>query len=94
MKPDKNSPAVGEGNEHQRIFLNVQGMYDIGSVELKGWTVVSNNDLAKMKEQEEVLRGILRMLNDLGFNTDESVSAADTVDCLCQLYPKIKEACK
>jgi hypothetical protein len=46
---DPNSPAAGEGGEHTDLFVAVQGMYDVGTLELKGWTLISNNDLALLK---------------------------------------------
>lgn len=46
---DPNSPAAGEGGEHQRIGLIVPGIYDVGTIKLEGWTLISNNDLALLK---------------------------------------------
>lgn len=46
---DPNSPAAGEGGEHTTLYVAVNGMYDVGTLKLKGWTLISNNDLALLK---------------------------------------------
>jgi hypothetical protein len=56
MRPDPNSPAAGEAGEQKFLNLHVDGCYDIGRVQLKGWTLVANNDLAVYKAQQTLLK--------------------------------------
>lgn len=81
---DPKSPAAGEGGEHQHLHLYVNGCYDIGTVELEGWTLISNNDLALLKAgapspklhaaQITVLR---RLINDYSTTATDAAFPGD-----------------
>lgn len=47
---DPMSPLTGEAGEHNRIYYYIPGCYDIGSIEIKGFTLIANNDLAALKQ--------------------------------------------
>ena len=47
---DPMSPVTGEAGEHDRIYCYIPGSYDIGHIEIKGFTLIANNDLAALKQ--------------------------------------------
>lgn len=51
----------------------------------------------RLNEGNKARRALLRAVNDLeemGFDDDDEISGADTVDVVCQLYPIMKAALK
>lgn len=48
---DMMSPRVTDDvGEHSRIYCYIPGNFDIGQIEIKGFTLVSNNELAALKQ--------------------------------------------
>jgi hypothetical protein len=49
----------------------------------------------RLNEGDKARRALLHAVNtfnEVGFDTDEAISGADTVDVVCQLYPILKAA--
>lgn len=48
---DPMSPRVDDHvGEHNRVYCYIPGNFDIGHIEIKGFTLISNNELAALKQ--------------------------------------------
>ena len=57
---DPHSPPAGEAEPATVIHAHIEGCYDVGTLTLRGFTLISNNDLVALEALREAVGKLVK----------------------------------